>query len=129
MLSPSSPMQPPPQGLKDEPGLKFDAGKIRLDLLPVIPLEEIGKVLTFGAKKYSERNWEKGFSWSRPYGAALRHIFAFWRGEKYDPETGLHHLAHAACCILFLLEFDLASGAGKDDRPNKDPFSENLPPG
>lgn len=104
-------------GLRDEPGLKFDADKLRLDLLPIRPLEAIGEVLTFGAKKYSERNWEKGFSWSRPFGACLRHLFAFWRGEKYDPETGLPHLAHAACCVLFLLEFSEYSGAGKDDRP------------
>jgi hypothetical protein len=100
----------------NEPGLKYDSDKIRLDLLPIRPLEEIGRVLTYGAVKYSERNWEKGFSWSRPYAAALRHLFAFWNGETHDKETGLHHLAHAACCVIFLLEFHW-SGAGRDDRP------------
>ena len=84
---------------------KSDTEKNRLDLLPVRPLLDVGKVLTFGAKKYEARNWEKGLAWSRPYAAALRHLFAWWSGETYDPETGLNHLAHAACNILFLLEF------------------------
>lgn len=103
--------------VKDEsPAIKFDQDKIRTDLLPVRPLEDVSRVLTFGAQKYAERNWEKGFKYSRPYGAALRHLFAWFRGEKCDPETGISHLAHAICCLLFLLEFE-HSGKGEDDRP------------
>lgn len=98
-------------------GIKNDAEKPRTDLLPVRPLLKIAKVLTFGAKKYTDRNWEEGFKYGRVYGAALRHLFAWWQGENIDTETGLSHLAHAACCILFLLEFE-ESGAGIDDRPS-----------
>jgi hypothetical protein len=83
--------------------LKFDSDKPRLDLLPTYPLEEIAKVLAAGAVKYSEWNWTNGFKWSRLSGAALRHLFAHMRGEDKDPETGLSHLAHAGCCILFLI--------------------------
>ena len=85
--------------------MKYDGEKVRLDLLPADPIIDIGKVLTYGAHKYSERNWEKGLAWSRCYGAALRHLLAWHKGETNDPETGLNHLAHAACEILFLLEF------------------------
>ena len=85
--------------------IKNDSAKVRLDLLPVRPILDVGQVLTFGAVKYKPRNWEKGFSWSRPYAAALRHLFAWWAGETYDKETGLNHLAHALCEIMFLLEF------------------------
>ncbi|WP_444832631.1 dATP/dGTP diphosphohydrolase domain-containing protein [Aquabacterium sp.] len=99
-----------PQG-----GMKFDGDKPMLALLPVEALEEIGKVLTFGAKKYAAHNWRKGFVWSRLLSATLRHTFAFIRGEDKDPETGLSHLAHAACCLLFLLSFT-KTGAGEDDR-------------
>jgi len=90
-------------------GTKSDEGKNRLDLLPTESLEEIAKVLTFGAKKYAtsevagDYNWTKGFTWSRLLGATLRHLFAFMRGEDKDPESGISHLAHAGCCILFLL--------------------------
>lgn len=97
-------------------GVKFDEGKLPHELLPVDALEAISRVLAYGATKYAPRNWEKGMAWSRVYGACLRHLFAWWRGEDNDPETGLPHLSHAACCILFALAYHLR-GAGVDDRP------------
>lgn len=96
-------------------GLKFDDDKVRLDLLPVEALEEISKVLTFGAKKYDAHNWRKGFTYSRLIGASLRHFFAWIRGQNNDVETGLSHLAHLGCCVLFLLTFE-KTGTGVDDR-------------
>lgn len=98
-----------------QPGFKYDEEKIRTDLVPTDVVEELTKVLTLGAKKYSDRNWEKGMRWGRPYAAALRHLFAWWRGEDYDPETGLSHLAHALCCVTFLLAYSLRK-IGEDDR-------------
>lgn len=96
-------------------GIKHDGEKPRLDLLPFDAVTEIAKVMTFGAAKYSDRNWEKGFVWGRLLGAALRHLFAWARREAADPETGLSHLAHAGCCVLFLLAHELR-GLGTDDR-------------
>jgi hypothetical protein len=72
--------------------------------------------LPFGANKYGDRNWERGMNWSRPFAALMRHMWAWWRGEDRDPETGLSHLAHAGCCILFLLTYQ-GHATGKDDRP------------
>lgn len=83
-------------------GLKFDADKPSLSLLPFDALEEVAKVLDFGARKYDAHNWRKGMEFSRLVSAALRHISAWNLGEDNDPESGLNHLAHAACCILFL---------------------------
>jgi len=105
--------------LHADDAIKKDSEKVRLDLLPVRPLLEVGRVLTFGAKKYEPRNWEKGFSWSRPYAATLRHLFAWWAGETYDKETGLNHLAHALCEIMFLLEFSYTH-VEMDDRVKKE---------
>ena len=102
--------------MEKQQATKADSEKIRLELLPVRPLLDIGKVLTFGAKKYEPRIWEKGFAWSRAYAAALRHLFAWWSGETYDKETGLNHLAHALCEIMFLLEFSYTHPE-LDDRP------------
>ena len=95
--------------------IKHDEGKVRVELLSTQAMEEIGKVLTFGANKYDDNNWRKGFKWSRLIGAAMRHLFAWIRGEDKDKETGLSHLAHCGCCIMFLLEHEL-NGLGEDDR-------------
>lgn len=106
-------------------GVKHDQGKTRLDLLPFEAITEIAKVLEFGATKYSAHNWRGGFVWSRTFAALLRHLWAFWRGEDKDPETGLSHLAHAGCNILFLLTFVLEK-TGTDDRYK--PSSSNKCP-
>jgi len=97
-------------------GQKFDSDKLRYDLLPPELLEEVARVLAFGAEKYSARNWELGMQWSRPFGAMMRHMWAWWGGEDKDPETGYSHLAHAACCIAFLVAYERGN-AGEDDRP------------
>ncbi|MDX5592591.1 dATP/dGTP diphosphohydrolase domain-containing protein [Pseudovibrio sp. SPO723] len=86
-------------------GLKDDKLKPMPALLFVSlarPLAQVVDVLTFGARKYAPDNWSK-VEKERYWDALYRHLGAFHRGEKEDPETGIHHLAHAACNILFLL--------------------------
>jgi hypothetical protein len=100
---------------KSKEGVKFDQGKARTDLISPVAIIEVSKVLEFGAKKYADHNWRKGMKWSRLLGAALRHILAYMGGEDKDPETGLSHLAHAFCCIMFLLEYEV-SHKHLDDR-------------
>jgi len=97
-------------------GVKFDQDKPRYDLIPPEIEEAIAKVLTFGAGKYGSRNWELGMAWGRPYAALRRHMAAWWSGEDKDPETGMPHTWHAACCIAFIVSFE-ARGIGTDDRP------------
>lgn len=87
-------------------GLKNDSEKIRMELIPPSLLKAVGTVLTFGAKKYAPRNWERGIEWGRVYGAAQRHLNSWWSGEQLDPETGYSHLWHAACCLAFLIEYE-----------------------
>lgn len=94
--------------------VKHDGEKPRMDLLPWEALEEVAKVLTFGAKKYADHNWRKGFAWSRLAAGALRHVSAYCRGERRDPETGLSHVAHAICMLLFLLSHEIGK-LGTDD--------------
>jgi hypothetical protein len=77
-----------------------------MNLLSREALEQTAMVMAFGKEKYAAHNWRKGFAWSRPLSAAMRHLMAFNDGEDKDPESGLSHLAHAACCIMFLLEFE-----------------------
>lgn len=87
-------------------GVKYDAGKSRVDLLPCSAILEMGKVMEFGATKYQAHNWRKGLAWSRCAAAAIRHIYKWLAGEDIDPESGCSHLAHAGVNICFLIEFD-----------------------
>ena len=98
-------------------GKKFDQGKAPWHLLPWGAVAVIVSVLDFGCRKYGPRNWENGMDYSRLFSAAQRHLTAWFNGEDGDQETGLSHLAHAGCCILFLLTFTI-TGKGTDDRPN-----------
>lgn len=99
-------------------GLKYDAGKLRWDLLPEEALEEIVKVFTKGAEKYGERNWEKGITYNRLYAAARRHISAFIKGERYD-EIGTHHIANAIVNLIMILQFELEDRADELDTLTK----------
>lgn len=99
-------------------GTKNDGGKLPLDLWSPYAIEETAKVLAFGATKYEPYNWAKGIKYSRVFAALLRHLFAFWKRERLDEETGLHHLAHAMCCLMFLLHYEVNNKKYKafDDR-------------
>ena len=103
-----------------EEGKKFDESKVRMDLVPPSIVGAVATVLTFGASKYGDRNWECGIKYSRVYGAMLRHILAWWEREDNDPESGFHHLWHAACCLGFLIHYESYRNKYKafDDRPN-----------
>ena len=93
---------------KDAGGLKYDGQKERWDLLPWHPLTYVVKVLTYGAQKYAPGNWQRVQDPSaRYFAAAQRHLVAWQTGEQVDAESGLPHLAHAICCLLFLHWFDL----------------------
>jgi len=128
-----------------EEGKKFDESKVRTDLVPISIICGVASVLTFGANKYGDRNWEQGIKYGRVWGALLRHLYAWWEGEQEDPESGLPHLWHAASCLSFIIHYETYPNryTSFDDRPTyeeetewKRPkpgtiithSSENLPP-
>lgn len=85
-------------------GMKFDTDKLSYSLLPRAALAWTTAVLTYGAIKYARGNWEHVEQWDeRYYDALIRHLEAWRAGEYFDEETSLPHLAHAACCVVFLL--------------------------
>ena len=100
---------------EDKTGIKHDQGKPRYELMPGATLNDIAAVFTYGASKYGDRNWERGLSWGRLFGATMRHLWAWWGGEEKDPESGLGHLEHAAASILMLCA-SAKRGCGGDDR-------------
>ena len=106
----------------DGGGLRFNTGKNRLDLVPPEWFWALGDVTTRGTEKgYPERNWERGMSWGTCIACALRHLFKFVCGERYDGvfdkekgTTGCHHLAMAAWNLLAVMTYDL-SDIGEND--------------
>lgn len=94
----------------------------RYELIPVWPMAELARVYNYGCKKYKDHNWQRGYPWSWSIGALLRHIARFLAGETIDPESKLHHLAHAVFHLLTLMEFG-RRGLGTDDRG----FNERNP--
>ena len=97
-------------------GTKDDTGKPRYDLIPPDALDELVKGLTHGANKYGDRNWEKGIVYGRIFGAAMRHLWAWWRGEEIDKDSGLHHLSLAASEVFFLMAYHKRGMKKFDDR-------------
>lgn len=85
-------------------GIKHDQSKEPLSLLSRTWLLGVARVMAFGAKKYAAHNWRGGIERSRLISAALRHILAYNEGEDSDLETGLSHLDHASCCLMFARE-------------------------
>lgn len=109
-------------GLKYDPteGRKFDVGKLEYGLIPPLALKEMVRVLTFGAQKYERNNWKHVDDAKRRYFDAMqRHLWAYQEGEKLDPESGIHHLAHAMCCLFFLYEHDIIYSADDKNERSK----------
>lgn len=89
-------------------GRKDDHGKPRWDLLPIGPVARVVDVLTYGAREYSPHGWRHVEDpVERYYAAGMRHLAAWRGGEALDPKSGLPHLAHAACNLLFLIAFEV----------------------
>jgi len=94
-------------------GQKFDNEKIAYELVPVGSIEGLAKILTYGAVKYTPNNWRNVRPINRYYGALLRHVEAVRKGEWLDQESGMPHLHHALCNVVFLSE--LLDGKTKEE--------------
>ena len=103
-------------------GRKFDGGKTQFGLMPPFALKEFADVLTYGAKKYEPDNWKRVPDAKRRYfDAAMRHMWEWKRLEKTDPETGLHHMAHAMCCLAFIIDIEMDPSIINDiNNPNSE---------
>ena len=96
-------------------GTKFDQGKPDLTMVSRTFVEQVAKVMMFGATKYGRDNYLEGMSVLRLLAAAQRHIKAFEDGEDTDPESNLNHLAHAAANLNMIMNLERHSKL-KDNR-------------
>lgn len=106
-----------------EKALRYNTDKLRWSLVDFDSLEEMVKVLEFGALKYDDNNWKKGLHTTEICESMLRHIFAYLRGEDTDTESGLEHVGHILCNAMFLShmhkfkpEFDTRAKSEGDER-------------
>jgi hypothetical protein len=102
-------------------GVKYDGDKARFDLIPPDMLFELAMLYTEGAKKYNDRNWERGAVYGRWFAAMMRHAWAWWRGEEYDDGpggTGAHHLIAVIWNATALHTYRKRRMNGFDDRPH-----------
>lgn len=94
-----------------------------------VPLEAIAAgaaSLEYGAKKYHDRNWEKGLPWQQMIDSLKRHIDDFERGKNYDDGDDGSDL-HQVCMIMasaMMLSASVIRGIGEDDR--LPPVDENA---
>lgn len=100
------------------PKTAYGMSKPGIEGVPAAPLFMVGEVMRFGAAKYGLTNWRHDpISASVYYNAAMRHLFSWWDGDNLDTETGLPHLAHAAACLMIILDAGLTDDLN-DDRPS-----------
>lgn len=101
--------------------LRFNDGKDRLGLIPPFAREQIAKILTYGADKYTvgdvkgDNNWKNGLDWTGVIDSLERHLNKFKACKDYDEETKALHIAHVAVNAIFLTEYHKIAPQ-KDDR-------------
>lgn len=99
--------------------VKFDQNKPRTDLIPPEAILGLADLYAMGARKYADRNWEKGMSYTRLLGALVRHAMAYLSGENYATDDKQHHMLSVAWCALAIFTFDCRGLAPEwDDRPD-----------
>lgn len=118
-------MEKDPHGKQpSEAGAKLDAGKNRVGLVLfgfARALQEVSKVGTYGANKYTDNGWMHVPDGERRYtDAMLRHLLCEATGEEFDPDTGLHHAAHACWNALARLDLALRKIPGSSDNISKE---------
>jgi hypothetical protein len=85
--------------------------------IPVDPLRRVAEHFGRGAKKYADRNWERGYEWGKSYAALHRHTWSCLNGYPRDEETGSLHITATAWHCLVLDTF-VETHPEFDDRPD-----------
>lgn len=111
-------VNPPASGAPDSnPKTRFGMAKPALSLIPGTARVLLAAAFADGCKKYGPANWRVDpVSASTYLNAAERHVTSWQDGEENAADSGVHHLAHAAACLLILLDAQ-ANGTLLDDRP------------
>lgn len=108
------------------PKTRFGVAKPQLSLIPGLARVLVAEAFRDGALKYGPANWRVDPVTTSTYlNAAERHIAAWQDGEEEAQDSGVHHLAHAAGCLMILLDAQ-AAGTLQDDRPPAAPTADLI---
>jgi hypothetical protein len=108
------------------PKTRFGIAKPPMSLIPGLARVLLADAFRDGAAKYGPANWRVDPVTTSTYmNAAERHIVSWQDGEENASDSGVHHLAHAAACLLILLDAQ-AAGTLQDDRPPAAPTAEMI---
>ncbi len=118
-----TPCNPVPDTLNGQ-GVKYDDGKPRFDLIPPEVMFGMAELYRLGAKKYADRNWEKGLLFMRTFAAMQRHAWAWAMGQDYAPDDGQHHMLSVAWCAFVIFTFFIR---GQDEPLDDRPVTPALP--
>lgn len=103
----------------NNPKTAIGVTKVPLHLVPPSAKHFLAQALADGARKYGPYNWREHAISISVYKAAMeRHMDAFWDGEDYASDSGVHHAAHAMACLAIMLDA-MTIGKLHDDRPSK----------
>jgi hypothetical protein len=80
--------------------------KTRFGLIPPNVLEKIAKILTEGAIKHGDYDWQKQ-DVDDFINSAYRHLVARHSGQVLDDDTGDPHAAHLAANAIFIAWHDM----------------------
>lgn len=119
------PTKPPTGGTgvlptKPQTGVKFDQGKLPMDLIPPEAITALAVRLKIGAKKHAARNWEKGLRSTQVYAALMRHLIDWASGIDVDPDPdadGSTSLEGVLINAAFLVALEKRGWGTLDDRP------------
>lgn len=89
--------------MSEERSLRYNANKLRWSLVDFESIEEMVKVLEFGATKYTPGNWKKGLNREEVLESLQRHLIQLFSGQEVDEESQSHHMGHILCNAMFYL--------------------------
>jgi len=110
------------------PRMTYDTGALRepstgkgaYELISPFALERIAIWYELGARKYADRNWEKGIPFNRLIQSAIRHLIRWMKGDREED-----HLAAVCWNVMAMMHFE---GTGQADELNNYPCYKRAAP-
>lgn len=105
-----------------DPKQSIGVHKYSVTNVPACVVAELGVAMLEGALKYGPFNYRKTkVKATTYYGAADRHMRAWFEGENIDPDSGLNHIIKAIASLTILRDA-MINDKLIDDRPPSAPI-------